>query len=82
MSDRLGELEMLSRARELTPDESDELAAIIANEKRNTYRRNRWKEQGGAEARRQRYQNDPEYRRQRLETNERCRLRRVGRCSA
>lgn len=38
--DRLGELEMLSRTRELTPEESDEIDRIIVSERKRTWYRN------------------------------------------
>ena len=79
MSDRLGELEMLSRTRELTPEESDELAAIITAEKRRSYQRKRYSARNIAAQRKQRYATDPDYRAWVLAKNERSRLRRAGR---
>ena len=79
MSDRLGELEMLSRTRELTPEESDELAAIITAEKRRSYQRAYGRAYYSAAKRRERYAADPAYRAWVLAKNERSRLRRAGR---
>jgi hypothetical protein len=64
MSDRLGELEMLSRCRELTDEESDELGRIIRNERRRQwYRQNKASVLAGL---RHRYANDDEYRQRRI----------------
>lgn len=65
-SDRLGELECISRGRELTPEESGEMERIIVNQRRATHRRHL-------------YRTDPLWRLSKLKD---CRERRLRRARA